>query len=562
MIHRSEKIVLAGTLLLVMATAVVPGAARPKEPAGKEWPHFYPDDPLLVDRDDSAAPEAAYRETSQYYDFIENTFFKVGRGDKRGAMNINTLGGVPNSSWFTNRHGLRRLTLKEMIKGPKTGDGPDTANPWIITKAKTEGVTPGFTVKDSRGDTYFIKIDPAKYPEMSTSAEAICTPLFHAMGYNVPENYLVDVRVGDLTVGSETTIRFADGHRRKMTDEDLRDVLRKAPVRPDGTLRVIASKGIPGKGLFDHFRYYGTRPDDANDVIPHQHRRELRGLKVFAAWLNHDDTRSINTLDVYTGNGYVKHYLIDFGSCLGSGSVKPQTFRAGNEYMWEAGPTFKTLASLGLWVRPYLKFSYPDYPCVGRFESRAFRPELWRPEYPNPAFDLMDENDAFWAVKILMCFSDEEIRAVVMNGGLGDPEACEYMVETLLKRRDKTGEYYLNEVNPIDGFALEGDRLRFVNLSVKYGFEVEPEGYEITWRGYDNNTREPLAEIGSEKVSAQAFSGAGPGSVEVSLPEDAAGHYIVAEIAPTGDAPAKWQTPVRVFLRGLGGGWEIVGIYR
>ncbi|NIW47138.1 MAG: hypothetical protein GWN30_21030, partial [Gammaproteobacteria bacterium] len=58
----------------------------------------------------------------------------------------------------------------------------------------------------------------------------------------------------------------------------------------------------------------GIRDDDLNDVIPHQHRRELRGLRVVAAWLNHFDTKANNTLDVYVEDGYVRHYLIDFGS--------------------------------------------------------------------------------------------------------------------------------------------------------------------------------------------------------------------------------------------------------
>jgi hypothetical protein len=555
--RRAGAVIAEGLCVLIALCAIVE-YAHPVEPGSFVWPYFYPDDPILADRDDSPVPEPEHRTTSQYYDFIENMFFGVGREDSRSALNTNTLGQVPNSSWFTNRHGSKAMSLDEVVRGPKTGDGPDTENPWKITKAKSEGVTPGFTIVDSRGDTYFVKIDPLKYPRMATSAEAICAPFFHAIGYSVPENYLVDVNVANIVVGENTTIKFRDGGERSMTPDDLRAVLSLAPFGRDGTLRVIASKAISGKGMFDHFRYYGTRPDDANDVFPHQHRRELRGLKLFSAWLNHDDTRSINTLDVFTREDYVKHYLIDFGSCLGSGSVKPQTYRAGNEHIWEAGPTFKTMASLGLWVRPYLKMDYPDYPGIGRFESEKFRPELWRPEYPNPAFDAMDPYDAFWAAAIVMCFTDDQIRAVVENGGLDDPLATEYMIGTLIERRDKIGRYYLNQVNPLDKFSLDGNELSFANLAVRHGFGKSPDGYEIVWRGYDNQARRPL-EVMENVMATDDASGA----VFVRIPGGASSYsYVFAEITPTDEAPAEWRTPVRVFLRDRRPGWDLVGIYR
>lgn len=549
------KCILAWTVALyLMAPRAACGADN-----SSEWPHFYPDDPLVIDADDTPVPEPAYRSTSQYYDFLENTFLDAGRDIRRKAANVNTLGQVPNSSWFTNRHGFRLMSPQEMVSGPSTGKGPDVEGKWTITSAKSEGITPGFTVKDSRGDTYFIKIDPIEYPRMSTSSEAICTPLFHAMGYNVPENYLVDVGIDNIVIGENTTIKFADGAKKKMTRKHLRSVLQLAPVNPDRTLRVIASKAVPGKGLFDHFRYYGTRPDDANDIIPHQFRRELRGLRIFAAWLNHDDARSINTLDVYTEEQFVKHYLIDFGSCLGSGSVKPQTYRAGNEHMWEAGPTFKTLATLGLWVRPYLKIEYPEYRCIGRFESKKFDPELWRPEYPNPAFDAMDDYDAFWASRILMRFTDDHIRAVVEAGGLDDAEATEYMIETLAERRDKIGGYYLNRVNPLDEFEVEGEELKFQNLAVKYGFGQNPKMYEITWSEYDNQARSPQGVIERASVAP-----GGDGTARTAIPPDSSAEsgYLFVEIVPSGDAPTEWKAPVSVFLRNRRPGWEVVGIYR
>ena len=54
------------------------------------------------------------------------------------------------------------------------------------------------------------------------------------------------------------------------------------------------------------FRYDSTRPDDPNDLVPHQHRRELRALRVFGAWVNLTDMKAGNTLDTIVNE--VKHH--------------------------------------------------------------------------------------------------------------------------------------------------------------------------------------------------------------------------------------------------------------
>ena len=95
--------------------------------------------------------------------------------------------------------------------------------------------------------------------------------------------------------------------------------------------------------------------------------------------------------------------MFDFGSILGSGTVYAQRHRPGNEYIFEWKPGWLTLATLGLYVRPWMLIDYPDVPpSVGRFEAEAFDPEQWKPEYPNPAFDNMRPDDAFWAARIVL----------------------------------------------------------------------------------------------------------------------------------------------------------------
>src|SRR5678815_5465578 len=83
--------------------------------------------------------------------------------------------------------------------------------------------------------------------------------------------------------------------RTPFTRDDIDSILENVARRPDGTYRVVAGRLLPGK-ILGNFRYEGTRPDDPNDVVPHERRRELRALRVFGAWTNLTDLKSKNTI--------------------------------------------------------------------------------------------------------------------------------------------------------------------------------------------------------------------------------------------------------------------------
>ena len=94
--------------------------------------------------------------------------------------------------------------------------------------------------------------------------------------------------------------------------------------------------------------------------------------------------------------------------------------------MIDLSAAWKTAFTLGLWDRSWrqVKYPYPNYPEVGRIEAKFFEPAKWKPEYPNPAFDRMLADDAFWAAKIVARFSDEAIRAIVKTGDYLSPDAA------------------------------------------------------------------------------------------------------------------------------------------
>jgi hypothetical protein len=534
---------------LLLATFVATDAGA--SPARK----FFPDDPLWLDRDDHVDvghPEPS--RLSDYYDFLINSFGHPGDRKQLRAANINTLGEVPDSSWFEKRHGRRRMELAALLRGPNSGEGPAQDTAWTVVRGKSEGVTPGLQIRDGRGEVYLIKFDPPGHLEMATAAEVISTKFFYAIGYHVPENYLVLFSKDQLRLDSGATILDERGRNRPMEARDLDQVLDGVPRLPDGRYRAVASKFLAGRPL-GPFRFYGTRSDDPNDVYPHEHRRELRGLSVFSAWLNHDDSRAVNTLDMVVERGgrrYIQHHLIDFGSTLGSGSVKPQAPRAGYEYIWEPRPALGRILSLGLWDRPWIRIPYPDFPSIGRFEAEHFRPESWKPEYPNPAFLNCLPEDAYWAAKIVMAFTDEEIRAIVSTGALTDPRAEEYLWRTLVQRRDKVGQYWLNRVSSIDRlqFDASGD-LRFEHSASRYGFSEPPKDYRAAWFHYDN-LQDRRTALGQERFLTEPRI-ALPADVRPGSPD----RYFMVRIQE-----ADTQRSVRVFLRASRSEVQIVGIER
>src|SRR5262249_16172857 len=205
---------------------------------------------------------------------------------------------------------------------PNKGNAPDFTTA-TVTKAKTSGVTPGLMVKDATGESYLIKFDDVNYPNLQSGAEVISTKILYALGYNVPENYIayilpVNLKIGDGVEISDTKT----GKSRRLTREDIDQMLWRVARTSDGRCRVLASKVLKGK-LKGPFPLVGLRTDDQNDLIPHEHRRELRALRVFASWINDWDFKETQTLDAYVeenGRKFLRHYLLDFGSSLDAGN--------------------------------------------------------------------------------------------------------------------------------------------------------------------------------------------------------------------------------------------------
>ena len=549
----SSRAVFSRALLVAAVVAAWTGIA-----SRAAAPRFFPDDPIQIDDDRALDASGTIEiEGSNAYDFAQNTFFQP--GDKRDirAVNVNSVDDVPDSSWFTNRIGRRQMTVEEIARGPNQLD-TISIDDWPIVREKSSGITPGYRVVDPSGQLYQVKFDPPSNPEMASAAEIIGAAIYHALGYNVVQGYTVEVDPNRIVIAKTATTVDMSGQKRPMTRRDVDRLLARGAKLPNGKYRATLSRFAEGMPR-GYFKYYGTRPDDPNDIHPHEHRRELRANRVFAAWLNHDDSRGINSLDMLEGpegRKYIRHYMFDFGSIMGSGSTRPQTLRAGNEYILEWAPAFKTLATLGLYVRPWITTKYWEGArSVGRFEGDAFDASKWRPEYPNPAFDNMRADDAFWGARLVARFSDEAIRAVVTKARYSEPGAAEHIVTTLIKRRDKVVREWLPAVNPLVDARLGNDGvLTFENAAVAARIASAPGRYTFAWSRFDNAAN---ATVGKpvETTATEPRTTAPPAVLN-----DA--QFVSVSVKTSHPGHPVWELPVTFTFRRAATGWQTVGVDR
>jgi hypothetical protein len=516
-------------------------AARPAD-AGR----FFDDDPISAAPRPMSVGSPEVRPMSDIFDFLYQSFRPRTRPPAPAGA-VNTLGEVPDSAWFVNRHGRRRMTRDELRRGP--GDSNPPIAPYVVVGAKTEGISPGFQMRDARGRLYFVKPDPASNPEMATAAEVIGTRFFSALGYHVPETYIATVRRSELSIHENATVEGAGGKRRSMKPRDLNDIFDVAATTREGSMRILASLALEGRPL-GPFRYEGTRSDDPNDIVPHENRRDLRGLHVFCAWLNHTDSKANNSLDMLVeqdGVRFIRHHLIDFGAILGSDSDMAKDPRFGNEYIIPTGrQALRGMFTFGLTAPDWERVRYPKLKAAGRFESGVFDPEKWKGNYPNPAFLSRLPDDEYWAATHVMAFTGDDILAIVETGQYSDPAVTEYITKALIERRDKIGRAYLQKVLALDNFHVAGGGLRFDDLLVKYGFSEE-RAYEIAWSRF-NNKEDIHEELAGEKSFQlpREWNSAPEGSYYAGL--------IHAQ-----DDPAR---TVRVYLRKRGGEAQVAGVER
>ena len=409
-----------------------------------------------------------------------------------------------------------------------------------------------------QGNVWFISFDARGYPEAATGALLVASKIFWTLGYWQPDTVLTRVHPEQVVIGDSATVTPMSGNVRRMRRDDLDDVWRRAERSADGSFRAVAAKKLPGRAV-GGFRYHGTRPDDPNDIVPHEQRRELRALKVFGAWTNLVDMKAGNTLDVViteNGRSRVRHYLQDVGSTFGTGANAPREYDEGWEHLYEGDLVWKRMVSLGFFIRPWQTVDYEDQPAIGRFEGAEFDPVTWKPRVPTAAFRHAQPDDLFWAARRVAAFSDPMIRALAATGAYSTPAAARHLANVLIQRRDRIAAAYLIAVSPLVDFSLSPDgRLSFVNAAVAARVATEPRGgYRVAWARFDNAAKSTTPSATARSRSPARLS---PHRGRCRRRPDRS----CASTSPRSTRPPRPGAGPGVFPP-RGGGWTLVGLER
>ncbi len=516
---------------------------------------FFPDDPLEKELEPLDTDDPQYRSLSAVLEYLSNQFTKPGERHPEGAViparGVNTLGEVLDGAWFTNRHARKRLLPDELRSGPGSAFPPSISQPWEVLVVKEFGYRPGILIRDHADRVYLLRFDPKDHLEMSTGAEVISSRLIHALGYHTVEDYLVYFDRDQLRATPEGANITSMGKPRDLEEEDISDFLEGVGRDPEKGYRAVASR-VPDGVPLGPFQYYTTRSDDPNDLFPHEHLRALRGYYVFASWLNFTYAGAPTTLDILVTEDFggrkirhIRHYVIDFFASLGSDVQRQKEVREGNDPLFSMEATARNFGQFGIYTPKWMRAYYPKDPAVGRFEGEAFDPARWYTTGKNAAFENRLPDDEFWAAKILMSLTDEDIRTVVEEGEYSRQEVTDWIANSLIQRRDKIGRYYFSKVLPLDDFRVENGELRFVDLDVKYGFN-SPQEIHVAWSTFDNLRQTSQQILGTRGTQA-------PQQV-LSSQE---GTYFVATLTDEED-----DEPLEVYLRRESSGLKVVGLDR
>jgi hypothetical protein len=428
------------------------------------------------------------------------------------AGDVNALDEVPQSSWF-------------QLETPD--DGPPVAPLRMAADATAYGPRQ-LAVTDARGLAYILEIDPARHPELRTSALAISSRLVRAVGLLTPATWVVSLEEEHFELAGQEVARarFAAG-----------------PPSEDARHRVAATRWPVGIDIGDT-AVTDTRADDPNDHVPHEDRRTLRSLPVLFSWLAYEGFSHESTRDVYVGpegRGHVMHYLLGLGNTLGTRAAEGDD-AVGVPGIESGASLFKSLITLGF-ASKQVKASRPrPFMQLGDLSAEV-DVGSYRTTLPYAPMKRALPGDWYWMAKRLASISLPKLQAAMAFGRMSDPDAAAHLEGLLIERRRAVVLAAMTRVTPLEVESLEGDLLVLSDASRPFRPPAERR-YRVAFLNDDGT---PAAEEGI------ALS---KDSVRIALPQAS---YLVVRVTlvPLMSDPPR---AVEVHLVRRGGGYVVRGV--
>jgi hypothetical protein len=317
------------------------------------------------------------------------------------AEDVNALDEVPASSWYA----------------PGTGPAstgaarPGHGGPIEVQLARLDGDEPFLLVRDAQGQRFLLECDAPGAPRERSGAAIIAARLLRAAGYHTLPGSIDRVTRAELKVAADAKRLGEFGGEGGLSAKDLDRFFATPECR-------VAAFALPAGTWLGGARERGTRPDDANDRIPHENRRSLRGLFVLCEWLDHARIDEVHTLDLFLEDGtFVRHYLAQLGSTLGS-------------------------ATAG------------DMAAPAAFAAPGFDPLTWHARTPYAPFESLTPGDILWGVRRLMSITASAIDEAVAAAQYADADYAKQIAGALRDRGDRIARAWLGRVNGADAFRV------------------------------------------------------------------------------------------------------------
>jgi hypothetical protein len=334
------------------------------------------------------------------------------------AQDVNALEEVPMSSWYA---------------GVADAAGPSATNPPLprlnhggpadVLLARLAGKEPFLLVRDAQGQRFLLECDAPGAPQVRSGAAIIAARLLRAAGYHTLPGSIDRVTRAELNVAADGKKLGEFGGEGGLSAKDLDRFFATPECR-------VAAFALPAGTWLGGARERGTRPDDANDRIPHENRRSLRGLFVLCEWLDHARIDEVHTLDLFIEDGkFVRHYLAQLGSTLGA--------TAGDNATTTAPGT-----------------SAGDMAAPAAFAAPGFDPLAWHARQPYAPFESLTPGDILWGVGRLMSIPASAIDEAVAAAQYADADYAKQIAGALRDRGDRIARAWLGRVNGADAFRV------------------------------------------------------------------------------------------------------------